>query len=349
VVALSPPALLGWNRWHVCDACGRGFRRPSSKLLLQLEAGQAQAAAPARRARSRRRRVFVCPEPGCPYHAPARALADLPTLQKHFRRKHGRHGLWACGHGARTVVAVCADCKKAHPKTCGARTQLQGHVQRQDDTGGAIRPPPPATDSGGGVVLGLAATTTTSQQQGQLHEIAASPSSDDLVVVSSATTASPSIAAAGASIAALGASLSLATPPARPGTHNLDLQPVPPRGSHAPPHPSAAIIPGLDLSLGLGFARDDAAAARLMVEAAREQLLLAMAEKAAAEEARAQAQRRAELAGLELASAQRMRQQAQVELRRAHTAATRQMVNARLLQVTRYVAAAGSSTTGLPR
>jgi hypothetical protein len=74
-----------------------------------------------------------------------------------------------------------------------------------------------------------------------------------------------------------------------------------------------------------------------------------MAEKAAAEEARAQAQRRAELAGLELASAQRMRQQAQVELRRAHTAATRQMVNARLLQVTRYMAAAGSSTTGLPR
>lgn len=327
MVALSPPALLGWNRWHVCEACGRGFRRPSSKLLLQLEAGQAQAAAPARRARSRRRRVFVCPEPGCPYHAPARALADLPTLQKHFRRKHGRHGLWACGHGARTVVAVCADCKKAHPKTCGARTQLEGHVERQDDTGGTIRqPPPPAADSGGGVMLGLAATTTTSQQQGQLHEIAASPSSDDVVVVSSATTASPSIAAAGASIAALGA-----------------------RGNHAPPHPSAAIIPGLDLSLGLGFARDDAAAARLMVEAAREQLLLAMAEKAAAEEARAQAQRRAELAGLELASAQRMRQQAQVELRRAHTAATRQMVNARLLQVTRYMAAAGSSTTGLPR
>nr|TKW37724.1 hypothetical protein SEVIR_1G066600v2 [Setaria viridis] len=325
VVALSPPALLaGWNRWHGCEACGRGFRRPSNNLLGR-EAGQAQAAAPAK---SRRRRVFVCPEPDCPYHAPSRALADLPTLQKHFRRKHGRHGLWACGRGP-----VCADCNKAHLKTCGARTQLEGYVERQD-TGGASWPPPAA--SGGGVVLGLATTTSTSQQQGQLHEIAASPSSDGLVV--SSAMASPTAAAAATSvIAGLGASLAPPTPPARPGALNLELQLMPPVGScaavtrRAPPDRPFSATPRLDLSLGLGGAleRDAASAAvRLMVEEAREQLLLAMAEKAAAEEARAQAQRRAELAGLELASAQRMRQQAQVELRRAHTAATRQLAAA---------------------
>ncbi|RCV05245.1 hypothetical protein SETIT_1G067600v2 [Setaria italica] len=331
VVALSPPALLaGWNRWHGCEACGRGFRRPSNNLLGR-EAGQAQAAAPAK---SRRRRVFVCPEPDCPYHAPSRALADLPTLQKHFRRKHGRHGLWECGRGP-----VCADCNKAHLKTCGARTQLEGYVERQD-TGGASWPPPatspPPAASGGGVVLGLATTTSTSQQQGQLHEIAASPSSDDLVV--SSAMASPTAAAAATSvIAGLGASLAPPTPPARPGALNLELQLLPPVGScaavtrRAPPDRPSSATPWLDLSLGLGGAleRDTASAAvRLMVEEAREQLLMAMAEKAAAEEARAQAQRRAELAGLELASAQRMRQQAQVELRRAHTAATRQLAAA---------------------
>nr|XP_034591495.1 zinc finger protein SHOOT GRAVITROPISM 5-like [Setaria viridis] len=284
VVALSPPALLaGWNRWHGCEACGRGFRRPSNNLLGR-EAGQAQAAAPAK---SRRRRVFVCPEPDCPYHAPSRALADLPTLQKHFRRKHGRHGLWACGRGP-----VCADCNKAHLKTCGARTQLEGYVERQD-TGGASWPPPAA--SGGGVVLGLATTTSTSQQQGQLHEIAASPSSDGLVV--SSAMASPTAAAAATSvIAGLGASLAPPTPPARPGALNLELQLMPPVGScaavtrRAPPDRPFSATPRLDLSLGLGGAleRDAASAAvRLMVEEAREQLLLAMAEKAAAEEAAA--------------------------------------------------------------
>uniref|UniRef100_M8BY81 Uncharacterized protein n=1 Tax=Aegilops tauschii TaxID=37682 RepID=M8BY81_AEGTA len=61
-----------------------------------------------------------------------------------------------------------------------------------------------------------------------------------------------------------------------------------------------------------------------------------MAEKAAADEARAQAKRQGELAEQELASAKRMRHQAQVELSRAHALrehAVRQ-VNATLLQIT---------------
>ena len=109
------------------------------------------------------------------------------------------------------------------------------------------------------------------------------------------------------------------------------------------PHLGGADPMRLQLSIGFGGggARDDsemsAAAARLKEEA-REQLRLAMAEKAAADEARAQARRQAELAEQELASARRVRQQAQAELGRAHALrdhAVRQ-VDATLLQVTCY-------------
>lgn len=98
----------------------------------------------------------------------------------------------------------------------------------------------------------------------------------------------------------------------------------------------------LQLSIGVGGgAADDgqaASAAARLKEEAREQLRLAMAERAAAEDARAQARRQAELAEHELASARRMRQQAQAELGRAHALrdhAVRQ-VDATLLQVTCY-------------
>ncbi|CAN6243252.1 unnamed protein product [Urochloa humidicola] len=322
VVALSPPALLEWNRSYVCDACGRAFRRRRHHKHLRRYVLQRWGAgdAPARK------RVFVCPEPGCEYHAPARALSDLPTLQNHFRRKHGRHGLWACGRGS-SRPAVCADCK--------------AHLTARDDVlrGSGSLPPPPS---------------------GQLLHIAAAPSGGGDLAPNSAM-ASPAAAASVA--AALGPSLS---PPDRPGDdHGLEMQLMPPGGSggggttrRATPQSSpAALLPRLDLSLGLGGGAreiDDAAAAaaaaRMMVEEAREQLVLARAEKAAAAEALEQARRRAEMAGLELASAQRLRQRAQEELGRAHAVATRQLVNARLLQLACYTAAdAVSSTPWLPR
>ena len=79
-----------------------------------------------------------------------------------------------------------------------------------------------------------------------------------------------------------------------------------------------------------------ASGAARATQEAREELRQAMAEKAAADEARAQAKRLGELAEQELASAKRMRQQAHVELSRAHAIrehAVRQ-VNATLLQIT---------------
>ncbi|XP_044949291.1 protein indeterminate-domain 14-like [Hordeum vulgare subsp. vulgare] len=152
------------------------------------------------------------------------------------------------------------------------------------------------------------------------------------------------------------------------GGHNLELQLMPPSSGStgcvaaplgvapswyaaAPQTPPAPISHGdaaaMQLQLSIGFCSGDnrgrgdvaepsgGAAARAMQEA-RDELRRAMAEKAAADEARAQAKRQGELAEQELATAKRMRHQAQVELSRAHALrehAVRQ-VNATLLQIT---------------
>jgi hypothetical protein len=152
---------------------------------------------------------------------------------------------------------------------------------------------------------------------------------------------------------------SLQTPEHRGGAHNLELQLMPPSssiraGRAAPgmttahcrsPRSPALSSQGNDaaahLALSIGGQFLGGAAmidrggevlmdtARANEEEAREQLRQAVAEKAAADEARA-------LAEQELASAKRMRRQAQVELSRAHALrehAVRQ-VNATLLQIT---------------
>uniref|UniRef100_A0ACD5YEP2 Uncharacterized protein n=1 Tax=Avena sativa TaxID=4498 RepID=A0ACD5YEP2_AVESA len=155
------------------------------------------------------------------------------------------------------------------------------------------------------------------------------------------------------------------------GGHNLELQLMPPSSSTGganAPRPAMAPSGGhgapvsraedaamqLQLSIGfrggdsrgelrpLPFIRGDVAdpsGAAMALAAARdtrEELRQAMEEKAAADEARAQAKRQGELAEQELATAKRMRHQAQVELSRAHAIrehAIRQ-VNATLLQIT---------------
>lgn len=73
-----------------------------------------------------------------------------------------------------------------------------------------------------------------------------------------------------------------------------------------------------------------------MKEGASEQLKLAMAEKAYAEEARQQAKRQIELAELEFANAKRIRQQAQAELEKAQALkeqATKK-ISSTILQIT---------------
>jgi transposase-like protein len=118
VIALSPGTLLATNRF-VCEVCGKGFQRDQNlqlhrrghNLPWRLRQRGPGAAPP-------RRRVYVCPEPGCVHHSPARALGDLTGIKKHFCRKHGEKR-WACPRCGKRY-AVEADLK-AHAKTCGTR------------------------------------------------------------------------------------------------------------------------------------------------------------------------------------------------------------------------------------
>jgi hypothetical protein len=118
VIALSPGTLLATNRF-VCEVCGKGFQRDQNlqlhrrghNLPWRLRQRGPGAAPP-------RRRVYVCPEPGCVHHSPTRALGDLTGIKKHFCRKHGEKR-WACPRCGKRY-AVQADLK-AHAKTCGTR------------------------------------------------------------------------------------------------------------------------------------------------------------------------------------------------------------------------------------
>ncbi|NP_001169281.1 uncharacterized protein LOC100383144 [Zea mays] len=118
VIALSPGTLLATNRF-VCEVCGKGFQRDQNLQLhrrghnLPWRLRQRGPGAP-----PPRRRVYVCPEPACVHHSPARALGDLTGIKKHFCRKHGEKR-WACPRCAKRY-AVQADLK-AHAKTCGTR------------------------------------------------------------------------------------------------------------------------------------------------------------------------------------------------------------------------------------
>lgn len=99
------------------------------------------------------------------------------------------------------------------------------------------------------------------------------------------------------------------------GLHNLELQLQP-----VPLYHQNNFLTDLHLSVGLSDTSADKEEDQVerLREFAGEQLRLAAAEKAFAEEARRQAKRQVELAEKEFADAQRIRLQAQGELERAH-------------------------------
>ncbi|KAG0477036.1 hypothetical protein HPP92_013877 [Vanilla planifolia] len=100
VIALSPRTLMATNR-------------STAAATTSLETAPASpGGAPARK------RVYVCPEPSCVHHDPARALGDLTGIKKHFSRKHGEKK-WKCERCGKRY-AVPSD-YKAHSKTCGTR------------------------------------------------------------------------------------------------------------------------------------------------------------------------------------------------------------------------------------
>ncbi|KAL2991878.1 hypothetical protein AAZX31_10G020000 [Glycine max] len=96
VIALSPTTLMATNRF-VCEICNKGFQRNQN---LQLHR---RGRNPPWKLRQRgsnelmKKRVYVCPEPSCVHHNPARALGDSTGIKK-----------------------ITAD-NMAHQKTCGTR------------------------------------------------------------------------------------------------------------------------------------------------------------------------------------------------------------------------------------
>lgn len=116
VVALSPTTLMATNRF-VCEICNKGFQRDQN-LQLHRRGHNLPWKLRQRTSTEVRKRVYICPEPSCVHHNPARALGDLTGIKKHFSRKHGEKK-WKCDKCSKKY-AVQSDWK-AHQKTCGTR------------------------------------------------------------------------------------------------------------------------------------------------------------------------------------------------------------------------------------
>ncbi|XP_054782756.1 protein indeterminate-domain 12-like [Prosopis cineraria] len=116
IVALSPTALMATNRF-VCEICNKGFQRDQN-LQLHRRGHNLPWKLRQRSSTEVKKRVYVCPEPSCVHHNPARALGDLTGIKKHYSRKHGEKK-WKCDKCSKRY-AVQSDWK-AHQKTCGTR------------------------------------------------------------------------------------------------------------------------------------------------------------------------------------------------------------------------------------
>ncbi|GKB57656.1 indeterminate-domain 12-like protein [Tanacetum coccineum] len=117
VVALSPRTLMATNR-YICEVCHKGFQRDQN-LQLHRRGHNLPWKLKQRPANIQvKKRVYVCPEPNCVHHEPARALGDLTGIKKHFCRKHGEKK-WKCDKCSKRY-AVQSDWK-AHAKICGTR------------------------------------------------------------------------------------------------------------------------------------------------------------------------------------------------------------------------------------
>ncbi|XP_027905427.1 zinc finger protein GAI-ASSOCIATED FACTOR 1-like [Vigna unguiculata] len=116
VIALSPKTLMATNRF-VCEICNKGFQRDQN-LQLHRRGHNLPWKLRQRGSKEPRKKAYVCPEPSCVHHNPARALGDLTGIKKHFCRKHGEKK-WKCERCSKKY-AVQSDWK-AHTKTCGSR------------------------------------------------------------------------------------------------------------------------------------------------------------------------------------------------------------------------------------
>ncbi|KAL5783781.1 hypothetical protein ACOSP7_008810 [Xanthoceras sorbifolium] len=116
VIALSPSSLMATSRF-VCEVCHKGFQRDQN-LQLHRRGHNLPWKLKVRDSNEIRKKVYVCPEPACVHHNPARALGDLTGIKKHYFRKHGEKK-FECEKCSKKY-AVLSDCK-AHSKICRAK------------------------------------------------------------------------------------------------------------------------------------------------------------------------------------------------------------------------------------
>ncbi|XP_073124684.1 protein indeterminate-domain 14-like [Henckelia pumila] len=340
VVSLSPKTLLESDR-YVCEICNQGFQRDQN-LQMHRRRHKVPWKLLKRETPVARKRVFVCPEPSCLHHDPCHALGDLVGIKKHFRRKHSNHKQWVCEKCSKGY-AVQSD-YKAHLKTCGTRghscdcgrvfSRVESFIEHQD-------------------------ACSMGRLRSECHPLHAPPP------CLSRTASSPSPSNGGGA-----ANMNNNNCTRHP---NLELQLLTAERNtaaaffYAPDHYSTKLEDdhSTQLQLSIGSSEnvekneaDDrrnagnlcsprgssstsekpvsAAEAARLAEVAQEQLRVAVAEKAYAEEARRQAKRQIEVAEQQFANAKRIRQQALGELEKAQALkehAMRQM-NSIVLQIT---------------
>ncbi|KAL3502134.1 hypothetical protein ACH5RR_036583 [Cinchona calisaya] len=333
VVSLSPKTLLESDK-YICEICNQGFQRDQN-LQMHRRRHKVPWKLLKRETPETKKRVFVCPEPSCLHHDPRHALGDLVGIKKHFRRKHSNNKQWVCEKCSKGY-AVQSD-YKAHLKTCGTRghscdcgrvfSRVESFIEHQDTCKvRCVRPD-------------FQAAMQQQQPACSSHAASsASPSSETNFSV----TPKPRFTMPAPSESH---SQYLLCSQQDDQQHNLELQLLPSSyndenqetnlklsigSSSHNCEKNEQICSNLDAIRSPLHGREGSSS---LMDASRtakqgggglgnhdqqqQQLRVAMAEKAFAEEARQQAKRQLELAELEFSNAKRIRQQAQTELEKA--------------------------------
>ncbi|XP_027342578.1 zinc finger protein SHOOT GRAVITROPISM 5-like [Abrus precatorius] len=330
VVSLSPTTLLESDR-YVCEICNQGFQRDQN-LQMHRRRHKVPWKLLKRETQGQKKKVFVCPEPSCLHHDPCHALGDLVGIKKHFRRKHSNHKQWVCDKCSKGY-AVQSD-YKAHIKTCGTRghscdcgrvfSRVESFIEHQDACN--VRQHRPELQA-----LQPACSSRTASS--------ASPSSEANFSIAPTLQGMPLPKPADQQASLLTSEI----PNKHSISHNLELQLLSSSISSQEKRNSKENYE-THLKLSIGSCSNDKGSeseracsethrsppgaernvndystlevARLK-EFAGEELKLAMAEKAYAEEARREAKRQIEMAELEFENAKSIRKQAQAELSKA--------------------------------
>ncbi|KAL2461892.1 Protein SHOOT GRAVITROPISM 5 [Abeliophyllum distichum] len=314
VVSLSPKTLLESDR-YVCEICNQGFQRDQN-LQMHRRRHKVPWKLQKRETPLVRKRVFVCPEPTCLHHDPYHALGDLVGIKKHFKRKHSNHKQWICDKCSKGY-AVQSD-YKAHLKTCGTRghscdcgrvfSRVESFIEHQD-----------ACSMGR-----LRSESHTLQTAACLSQTASGPSPSSDTNISTVAPWPIFLTNVGE------------TKNSKPAFLELQLLTKPCVNGEDQSTQLQLSIGSSEISEVNESRFSSSEKQELSLSRVKEQLRIAMAQKAYAEDAREQAKRQIEVAEQEFANAKRIRQQAKEELENAQSLKEHAIkkINSTILQIT---------------